>query len=130
MSLSARRGASDYRGRLRLANTGGAFLQAAHATGENEVFMGIERSAGFTFGAGSQIWVRMQVVGASPTTVRMRAWLDGTPEPGAWTYVVTDSTAGLQGPGSVGLLARLSSGTTNPPIVVSFDGVRVTAATP
>ncbi len=101
VSLSARRGASDYRGRLRLSNTGGVFLQAAHATGENEAFMGAERSAGITFGAGTPVWVRMQVVGTNPTTVQMRAWRDGTPEPGTWTYVVTDSTAGLQGPGSV-----------------------------
>jgi CSLREA domain-containing protein len=130
VSLSARRGASDYRGRLRLANTGGVFLQAAHATGETEVFMGSEANTGFTYGAGTQVWVRMQVVGANPTTIRMRAWRDGTSEPGTWQYQATDSTAGLQGAGSVGVLSRLSGSTTNPPIVVSVDGVRVTAPSP
>ena len=130
VSLSARRGASDYRGRMRLSNSGGVFLQAAHATGETEVFMGAEANTGFTFAAGTQVWVRMQVVGANPTTVRMRAWRDGTSEPGTWTYVATDSTAGLQGAGSAGVLARLSSSTTNLPIVVSVDGVQVTAPSP
>ena len=66
----------------------------------------------------------MQVQGASPTTVRMRAWADGSPEPSTWRYTATDSTAGVQGEGIVGFQSRLSSSGT-PPAVFSYDGFRV-----
>jgi hypothetical protein len=68
----------------------------------------------------------MQLVGANPTTIRLRAWADGQPEPGTWPYVATDSTAALQGSGAVGLLARLSSSATGP-LNVSYDGFRAVA---
>ena len=43
------------------------------------------------------------MTGASPTTIRIRAWVDGTTEPTTWTYTGTDSVAALQAPGGVGL---------------------------
>jgi len=125
VSLIARRGSGDYRGRLRLGSGGGTFLQAAHAVGETETFMGSEANAAVPYAAGTKLWVRMQVLGASPTTVRMRIWADGSSEPSTWPYSVTDATSGLQVAGTVGLNARLSSSGTAP-TVFSFDGFRVT----
>ena len=76
------------------------------------------------------IRVRAQFSGASPTTIRIRAWADGSPEPGTWNYTVTNSAAGLQAPGGVGLRAYIGGTTTNAPVLVTFDDFLVTAIAP
>jgi hypothetical protein len=129
VSLLARRGSADYLGRVRFTTTGVAAMQAAHAVGDNETFMGSEVNPHIPYGPGTGVWVRMEVQGTSPTTVRMRIWADGSPEPSTWAYSVTDSTAGLQGSGTVGLQARLSSSATSAPTVISFDDFAVTTLT-
>ena len=55
----------------------------------------------------------------------MRAWVDGSAEPSTWAYTVTDSTAGFQTAGAVGIQGRLSSSATSIPTVFSFDDYRV-----
>ena len=80
--------------------------------------------ANVTLAAGDFIRVRAKVTGASPTTIRVRAWADGTAEPTTWTYTGTDSVAALQAPGGVGLQAYLSSSTTNAPVLVTVDDLR------
>jgi hypothetical protein len=50
------------------------------------------------------LWhLRVQIEGASPTTIRIRAWKDGDTEPTSWQESVTDSGAGLQSTGKVGV---------------------------
>ena len=41
--------------------------------------------------AGADTWMRVQVVGTNPTTLRMKAWRAGDQEPATWGYVATDS---------------------------------------
>ena len=61
---------------------------------------------GLTYTAApQQLLLRLQVTGTSPTTVRAKVWLAGTAEPAAWLLTSTDSTAGLQAPGGVGVKA-------------------------
>src|SRR5205823_4284241 len=73
----------------------------------------------------SYIWLRGQVVEANPTTIRMKAWADGQPEPTAWHYTATDSAAALQSAGTVGLRTFVSSLTSNAPVLFSFDDLQV-----
>jgi hypothetical protein len=54
--------------------------------------------------------VRIQVIGTSPTTLRAKAWFANGVEPTAWTVNASDSTAGLQRPGSIGVSAVRTSG--------------------
>jgi hypothetical protein len=49
---------------------------------------------------------RVQFLGANPTTIRARVWLDGTPEPSTWLLDTTDSTPAEQTPGMVGTRMR------------------------
>jgi hypothetical protein len=65
--------------------------------------------------------VRMQVTGVSPTTLNSMVWVDGTTQPTTWQATATDSTASLQVAGAVGLLAYLSSSSTNPPETAAFS---------
>ena len=83
--------------------------------------------AGLTHTAGAFIRLRAQVSGTNPTTIRIRAWADGTTEPTTWQYTATNSVAALQAAGGVGLQAYLSSATTNAPVLVTFDDFLVTS---
>lgn len=76
---------------------------------------------GLTMAAGESLTVRISVVGVSPTTVQAKVWKTGTTEPSAWLRTVTDSTAGLQVAGSIGVSVYLSSSSTTAPVIVSID---------
>jgi hypothetical protein len=56
--------------------------------------------------------VKFLCEGTSPTTLKLKAWLDGDEEPEAWTIETTDSTAGVQISGTVGLRAQSATGYT------------------
>ena len=71
-----------------------------------------------TYAVGDLLNLRVQVLGTSPTTVRAKVWKVGTVEPAAWQRSVTDTTAGLQASGSVGLFVYHSSSATNAPNTV------------
>jgi hypothetical protein len=131
--LVARRVASgtEYRGRLRFSTTGALALQAIQVSANTETLLGTETGvAGVTQQANSYIWLRMQVSGTSPTTLRLKAWADGQSEPVAWQYSATDSLASLQAAGGVGLRALLASSSTNAPVSFSFDDWRVSSVAP
>ena len=83
--------------------------------------------AGLSYAVGDTLNLRMQVVGSSPSTIRAKVWKVGTPEPATWQRSVTDTTAGLQGSGGVGLSPFLSGATSNAPITVQLDELTVTA---
>lgn len=56
------------------------------------------------------VTVRLQVVGTNPTTVRAKVWTAGGAEPSDWTVSASDSGAGLQRPGAVGLTGTAPDG--------------------
>src|SRR5205085_3157717 len=68
--------------------------------------------------------VRVEVAGTSPTTLRIKAWADGQPEPAEWQYAATDAQA-IQGAGAVGLYGFLDWAATNGPLTASFDDLDV-----
>lgn len=70
-------------------------------------------------------WARLEVVGS---TIRFKTWLDGKPEPAAWTYSVTDTS--VTSPGQLYTSLARSSGTGYGGSTVSIDDVAVTEATP
>ena len=86
--------------------------------------------AGLTHPANAIIHLRAQVSGASPTTIHVRAWADGSAEPTTWQYSATNSNASLQGAGSLGLRTYIGGATTNAPVTFSFDDDRVTRLAP
>jgi hypothetical protein len=73
---------------------------------------------------GTWLRVRVQALGAAPTTLRVKAWPDGTAEPPGWALQTSTATAGLQTSGSVGLSGYLSSAATTAPVVLSVDDLR------
>jgi PKD repeat protein len=75
---------------------------------------------GITYTAGAVLSARVQVTGTSPTTIRAKVWVAAQTEPAGWLSSVTDSTAGLQTSGQIGLQAYLSSTATSA-VVTKFD---------
>ncbi|GEL94494.1 PKD domain-containing protein [Cellulomonas composti] len=116
-------GTQDYSARIKL--TPGVAPQL-HLVRSGTV-LGGGSIGGAVLAAGDRLHVRLQVQGTSPTTLRARAWRDGTPEPSTWSVVATDTTAALQVAGAPRLSAYQSSSATTGPLTVSWDDVRVDA---
>jgi hypothetical protein len=92
-----------YRGRLRIAADGTVWAGAeAGAT-----LLGEQQVAGLTASPGTVLRLRVRVTGVNPTTIEVKVWRADQAEPGAFTFTTTDSTAGLQQAGTVGI--RVSS---------------------
>jgi len=109
----------DYRANLRLTDDGSVALSLSRraepgSSGQREEQLS---PTVILFGADDDpesdpqpVAVRIQVIGTSPTTVRAKAWFANGAEPTGWTVSATDSTAGLQRPGSIGVSAIRTSG--------------------
>lgn len=74
----------------------------------------------FNHTAGTRVRMRMQAVGS---TLRFKAWIDGTPEPPAWTVEGTDTSL-TSGP-FVGMRGIAGTGSLNLPVTVSWDDFEV-----
>jgi PKD repeat protein len=89
---------------------------------------------GLTYTAGTVLRVDVQATGSGTTALAATVWADGAAQPATPTVTATDTTAALQGPGSVGLLGYLSGSATSPVAVrlTAFTAVPVggTAPTP
>jgi len=87
---------------------------------------------GLTYTAGTVLRVGVQASGSGTTDLSATVWADGTTRPATPTVTATDTTAALQGPGSVGLLGYLSGSATSPVAVrlTSFSAVPVGGTAP
>lgn len=115
--------------KIRVAPSGATYLTISRlsSTGAETPLASEVLVPGATLSAGTVLNVRLRVTGASPTTVSARAWVGGT-EPTSWNRTATDSTAGLQAPGSVGLQTYTSTSVTNGPIRMLIPEIEVTTA--
>lgn len=120
---------TNYLGRIRYGTDGTVRLQAVAQVGGTQTLLGGEKTVtGLTTAPETYIWLRGQVTGSNPTTIRLKAWADGQTEPANWQYTVTDSTPALQVAGGTGLRAYLGTGATNAPVLFLFDDFTVTDA--
>ena len=126
--LSVRRnGGNAYRPKIIVNPNGSVIVHSGILVNGNESSLGSAVVVnGLTVNTTGFIWLRAEVTGASPTTVRVKAWADGAAEPANWQFTATNSNAAVQGPGGVGVLAYTSS--SNAPVTFSFDDF--SAATP
>jgi PKD repeat protein len=122
--IGRRVGTAEYLGRVKVAATGAVFLQLTVLSGGAETLLG-QLATGNTLAAGQQWQLRVEVMGAAPTTLRAKTWPTGTEEPTPWGVTATDATIGLQSEGSVGLRSYLSRSATNAPVLARFDNFDV-----
>jgi hypothetical protein len=121
-------GSNAYRAKLRFFN-GQVFVHGSVVVGNSESPIGSEVLVPGLSSAAGTIWLRAQVFGTNPTTIRVRAWADGSPEPTTWQYSQTNSNAAVQSAGAVGLRSYLSGSTSNAPLVFRYDDFLVTSFT-
>jgi hypothetical protein len=115
--IGRRIGTDDYRARAKFLATGVVQLQLMHGA----TTLATQNIAGLTYATGSQLRLRLQVFGTSPTTIRAKAWSVGGTEPSTWQLSTTDATPALQASGSVGLAFYLGSTATVTPVTAAFD---------
>jgi CSLREA domain-containing protein len=122
---------TEYRAQLRFATNGAVFIQGSSVTNNVETGIGSAvQVPGLTHAPGAAIRMRAQFTGTNPTTIRIRAWLDGTTEPTTWQYTATNSAAALQTAGGLGLRVYVGGSITNAPVIVSFDDLVGATVTP
>jgi hypothetical protein len=112
-------GNNSYRAKLTYSTGGGLALTLVRfvTTETNLVKVNL---AGITATAGLPVRLRLEVEGSAPTTLRAKAWRADATEPAAWSVTTTDSTAGLQTPGSAGVDVYTSS-SASAATVITFD---------
>jgi CSLREA domain-containing protein len=120
---------SDYAAKLWTTPDGTVMLALSRfdAGGETALAGGVP-VPGVTAEPGSEVRVRFEAIGANTTTLRAKAWNTYDSEPAGWLVKATNGTAGLQGPGAVGIRSRVPVGTRNAPIAFSYDDYQVVAA--
>jgi PKD repeat protein len=114
---------NEYDARVRVTSTGTVGVELVkYAASATVTAIGSEVILpGVTFAPGTQLNVRLQVSGTGTTTLKVKVWPSTSAEPSAWTLTKTDTTAGLQAAGAVGLTTYLSGSTTNAPTTVKFS---------
>ena len=117
-------GGSEYRGKLLFGSTGAVTAYLTRVDAGVETSLGSATVTGLTYAPGTAVKVRLQAVGTSPTTIRIKVWTGAT-EPTAWLLSRTDSTAALQAPGGVGFYDYVSGSATNAPVVYRHDDLWV-----
>jgi CSLREA domain-containing protein len=121
---------NEYRPRIVLNPNGNITVGASRVVNGAESSLAPGVVTGLSQAANTFFWIRAQVIGTNPTTINVKVWADGTPEPSTWQFSATDSSAALQGPGSVGVRAYVSSSSPTTPLTLSFDDYSVVAPAP
>ncbi len=122
---------TDYRGKVQFRSDGTVVVVLTKmVAGTETAVSSTVVLPGVTMAANDKLQVRVQAVGTSPTTLRLKAWKDGTTEPAAWTLNVTDNTSGLQSAGAVAFYLYLSSSATNGPALFNLDDLWVGPSRP
>ncbi len=125
-SLVARGTAGNgYRGKVRMLPNGTLALSILRMQAWTETTLAYTELPSPIVAVGSTLMVRMQAIGAAPSSLRLKMWRKGTAEPVGWQVNTTDLTAALQSPGSVGLFMYLSGSTSNGPTTLDVDDFSV-----
>jgi hypothetical protein len=106
---------NHYRARLLLNTTGTVQMALEKVVAGTTTTLGAATTVGSGFTANQWWHIRAQRTG---TTIRCRAWLDGTSEPGTWTFSLTDTSFPT---GRIGLRSFASTGSTAIPFNTLVD---------
>lgn len=113
---------NHYRSRLLINTTGTVQLVLERTVSGATTTLGAATTVGTGFTAHQWWRIRVQRTGS---TVRTRAWLDGTTEPAEWTFSVADTTFPT---GRLGFRSFASTGSTALPYNTLVDEVTVDSA--
>lgn len=115
-------GSSNYAARLRFEVGGGVRMYLLR----DETSLGSYLIPSFTYTPGTVLNVALSVSGTNPTTLSAKVWKSTDAEPASWQLTATDTTSALQAAGGIALSDTLSSASTVPTMVFSWDDLTVT----
>ena len=119
-------GVGDYRAKVRIMPNGTVTLGLARTSASGvQTMIAAGKTLALKYTAPSLLWVRVQAVGTGTTALHAKVWAAGTSEPAAWQVDGVDKTPALQRAGGFGMHSYLGGGTTNAPVSVLFDSLRV-----
>src|SRR5207237_7692839 len=72
---------TEYRFKVRFDPQGRVWVRAGKVVGNTTTDFAEVPVAGLSYSANQWLWVRGEVVGTNPTTLRIRVWADGQAEP-------------------------------------------------
>jgi PKD repeat protein len=110
-------GTDFYLGRIRLLPNGVVSLQILHGS----TLLADTTIAGLSYTPGDLLNLKVRFTGSTPTTIQAKLWAANATEPTNWQLSATDSTAALQGAGTVGVESYISTSASNAPITVRYD---------
>jgi hypothetical protein len=116
-------GTTDYRTKIKLDPSGAVTLYLGKVVNGTETTLSSGVVSGLTAAGTDRLRIKLTLSGANPTTLSAKVWKVGTAEPAAAQRTVTDSTAGLQGAGGIGVWSYLSATATNAPVIASYDNL-------
>ena len=120
-----------YRPRLFITQDGALYVHAGLIVGGKEQSLGREVLVANLPDISSHLLrLRAYVAGSDPTSIFVKVWDAGTPEPPQWEFGAVDWTGALQNAGAVGVAAYLGRNVTNPPMTVRISDLTVTATDP
>jgi cell wall-associated NlpC family hydrolase len=114
---------SQYRARLSVLTTGVVQLTLELQTSAGTTTLGAATQVGTGYVVGDVWHIRAQRAG---TTIRCRAWKDGTPEPATWTHEVAD---GALGAGRIGVRGIAATGSTAIPFTFRVHDIELYSGT-
>lgn len=120
--LVRRNGSTEYQLRVR-AEVGNTSLTLFRVVNGASTAIASANVPGMILTAGETYRVSVTAAGSSPTLLSGKIWNVTGTEPVDAQVTATDGTAGLQGPGGIGLMNYLSGSTTNAPLTVSYDNL-------
>jgi PKD repeat protein len=116
-----REGRSDYRATLSIRADGAVYVRLDRMVDGAETVLG-SALLSVPHVPGEALTVRFETSGTGTTTLRVKVWRAGTPEPVDWTLTRTDATAALQRPGGL-VVETYTSGSATRPSTVRLDNL-------
>ena len=121
--LARSNGTTAYRAAIRVATSGAVYVQLKKSVGGVESAVAPEVAVpGLSAAAANKLGFRFEVVG---THLQFRVWAATGTEPTTWQTSADDATAGLTGPGAIGLRVYTGSPVTNGPVSVLLGNLSV-----
>jgi hypothetical protein len=114
-------GATSYSTRLRFEVGGGVRLYLLR----DEVALGSYLMPGVTYTPGTTLNLALSATGTAPTTLAAKVWKASDAEPATWQVTATDATPALQAAGTISLMNTVSSASTLPTTVFTWDDLVV-----
>ena len=131
VSVAARKvGTSEYRTTAKFLANGSVQLQLVKIVTGTSTTLRTITVPGLTYTAGDTVTVKFQVSGTTTVNLSAKVWKTGTTEPAGWQTTATDTTGTLSTTGGIALYPYLSGTSTNAPVVVSFDNLKVYGVQP